>query len=234
MLPAATLPLAPSDLRRWQSECLGTILARRAEKRHFLVTATPGAGKTTLGLALGRALVGLDAIDQVRVVAPTREIRKQWQTGVARAGLRGSAITYAGVDHDPVAEAAAAAGARTLAILDECHHGGDDKSWGESIQAAFADAAFVLNLSGTPFRGDQARIPFVEYGPDGASVADFGYSYARAIEEDVCRPVEFTPVNCSILFRGEPTDDESARYCGKPLIRDKASSRPWCAPPMPT
>jgi superfamily II DNA or RNA helicase len=210
MLPTSTVPLAPSDLRLWQAECLDTLLARVPEKNHFLVTATPGAGKTTLGLRFGAALASRGLIDQIRVVAPTCEIVKQWQTGAGRVRLNAVAMTYAGVDGDPAVQAAAVARARTLVTFDECHHSGDSASWGQSMQAAFGDAAFILNLSGTPFREDMTRIPFVEYGSTGSSVADFEYSYSRAIEEGVCRPVEFEPVNCAILFRGTPTDDESA------------------------
>ena len=58
---------------------------------------------------------------------------------------------------------------RTLVVLDEIHHAGDAKSWGDAIREAFGDATRRLALTGTPFRSDDSPIPFVIYerGPDG-------------------------------------------------------------------
>src|SRR5690606_26926663 len=83
----------------------------------------------------------------------------------------------------------------TLVILDEAHHGGDALSWGEAIREAYGSAKRRLSLTGTPFRSDDATIPFVEYAPqaDGSriSVTDYDYGYARALTDGVVRPVIF-------------------------------------------
>jgi superfamily II DNA or RNA helicase len=46
-------------------------------------------------------------------------------------------------------------------------------------------------LSGTPFRSDNSPIPFVSYDESGFGLADYSYSYSRAVEEGVCRPTAF-------------------------------------------
>jgi superfamily II DNA or RNA helicase len=50
-------------------------------------------------------------------------------------------------------------------------------------------------LTGTPFRSDDAAIPFVRYEPDGngvlRSAADHTYGYADALADGVVRPVVF-------------------------------------------
>ena len=58
---------------------------------------------------------------------------------------------------------------RTLVILDEIHHAGDSRSWGDGVKAAFEPAVRRLMLTGTPFRSDDNPIPFVTYerGGDG-------------------------------------------------------------------
>ncbi len=54
-------------------------------------------------------------------------------------------------------------------ILDEIHHAGDSRSWGDGVKAAFEPAVRRLMLTGTPFRSDDNPIPFVTYerGGDG-------------------------------------------------------------------
>lgn len=51
----------------------------------------------------------------------------------------------------------------TFVILDEVHHAGDERAWGDGVRTAFELANRRLNLSGTPFRSDTASIPFVRY-----------------------------------------------------------------------
>src|SRR5207253_894310 len=78
---------------------------------------------------------------------------------------------------------------RTLVILDEIHHAGDSRSWGDGTKAAFEPAVRRLSLTGTPFRSDDNPIPFVAYerGDDGLprSRADTTYGYADALHDGV-------------------------------------------------
>ena len=87
----------------------------------------------------------------------------------------------------------------TIVILDEIHHSGDNKAWGESIKAAFRDAHRVLGLSGTPFRGDDNQIPFVEY-INGEAQAQFTYGYGDAIKDNFCRKVMFPSLDGGAEF----------------------------------
>ena len=78
----------------------------------------------------------------------------------------GVVVTYAQVASHPSRHRVRTENYRTLVVFDEIHHGGDAKSWGEAIREAVDDATRRLALTGTPFRGDDAAIPFVRYEPD--------------------------------------------------------------------
>jgi superfamily II DNA or RNA helicase len=207
-------PSAPAQprLRTWQR---AAVLAYEAEnpRRDFLVTATPGAGKTTFALALAGRLLARRAIDRVIVVCPTDHLRTQWAEAADRAGIAldaalsnavgpvrpdlvGYVTTYAQVAAKPALHAARASARRTLVVLDEVHHAGDGLSWGEAVATAFEQATRRLCLTGTPFRTrPDERIPFVRYAAEAdggwCSTADFSYGYREALRDGVVRPVVF-------------------------------------------
>jgi superfamily II DNA or RNA helicase len=204
-------PAAPR-LRAWQRAALEDYEAENP-RRDFLVTATPGAGKTTFALALAQRLIRRRAIDRVVVVCPTDHLRTQWAEAAHRGGialdaaltnavgpvrpdLAGYVTTYAQVAAKPALHAARVTAKRTLVILDEVHHAGDGLSWGEAVATAFEQAARRLCLTGTPFRTrPDERIPFVRYEQDAdggwCSSADFTYGYREALRDGVVRPVVF-------------------------------------------
>jgi superfamily II DNA or RNA helicase len=199
-------------LRAWQRTALDSYRSE-SRRRDFLVTATPGAGKTTFALALARALVEQRVIDRVIVVCPTDHLRKQWAEAADQAGLpldaaltnavgpvrpdlRGYVTTYAQVAAKPALHAARTSAKRSLVILDEVHHAGDGLSWGDAVATAFELAARRLCMTGTPFRTrPDERIPFVRYEADSdggwRSEADFTYGYREALRDGVVRPVVF-------------------------------------------
>ncbi len=209
MSVAPSAPAGPR-LRAWQREALAAY--EQADSADFLVTATPGAGKTTFALALAGGLLARRAVDRVIVVAPTDHLRTQWADAAAGVGLdldptmtnaqgpvrdgaHGYVTTYAQVAGRPAIHAARATRKRSLVILDEVHHAGDGLSWGEAVAEAFDGVQRRLSLTGTPFRtrADE-RIPFVRYETDGEllrSMADYGYGYRDALTDRVVRPVVF-------------------------------------------
>lgn len=214
-LPPAYPERAPwgtaQRLRAWQEEAIALYLDRDA--RDFLLSATPGAGKTTFALRLAATLRARGLIDRVTIVAPTEHLKTQWADAAARAGLRinprfsnadgatygqhflGAVVTYAQVSTKPMLHRRITESARTLVILDEIHHGGDALSWGEAIRVAFDPATRRLSLTGTPFRSDSAPIPFVQYAKDDSgqltSQTDYDFGYTRALSEGIVRPVVF-------------------------------------------
>jgi len=198
-------------LRLWQREALAKYETEVG--KDFLVTATPGAGKTTFALTLAVGLLSRRAVGRVIVVAPTDHLRTQWAqaaesfgialdptlsnaVGPLAADLHGYVTTYAQVAGKPTLHAARATSKRTLVIFDEIHHAGDGLSWGDAVALAFDNVSRRVCLTGTPFRTNTVeRIPFVRYEPDGdgglVSTADYSYGYREALRDRVVRPVVF-------------------------------------------
>ncbi|MEO7446905.1 MAG: DEAD/DEAH box helicase [Humibacillus sp.] len=227
-----------SKLRAWQQEALDRYLA--ASPRDFLAVATPGAGKTTYALRVATELLSAGVVQRVTVVAPTEHLKTQWADAAARVGIsldpkfsnsvgrhsedyHGVAVTYAQVASRPGLHRELTTARRTLVILDEVHHGGDAKSWGDAIREAFEPATRRLSLTGTPFRSDTSPIPFVTYELDAEgtllSSSDYTYGYAEALRDGVVRPVLFMAYGGSMRWRTKAGDELEADL-GTPMTRD--------------
>jgi len=225
-------------LRAWQEAALTAYL--RADARDFLAVATPGAGKTTYALRLATELMGRGVLERVTVVAPTEHLKTQWADAAGRVGISldpkfsnvagrhsddyaGVALTYAQVAARPALHRQLTTARRTLVILDEIHHGGDARSWGDAIREAFEPATRRLSLTGTPFRSDTSPIPFVRYEMDHAgiltSAADHTYGYAEALRDGVVRPVLFLAYGGAMRWRIR-AGDELAANLGEPMTKD--------------
>src|SRR4051795_8799997 len=208
-LAAPALPVWPETrpLRAWQRDALAALDAHDGESS--LASATPAAGKTTFGLKVAHDMLRTGRVNRVVVLGPTAHICRQWAADAARYGIdlepnrpnaegpeprdrQGIAVTYQAVAAGPRTHARAAK-RRTLVIADEPHHMGEHAAWGLKTREAFAGAAFRLLLSGTPFRSDNAAIPWVAYDADGVSRADYVYGYPQALVDGVCRPITFLP-----------------------------------------
>jgi superfamily II DNA or RNA helicase len=237
---------APSTraLRGWQRRALVRYLT--AKPRDFLLVATPGAGKTAFALRIAAELLADRSVDTITVVVPTEHLKTQWAMAAGADGIaldpkfrnsaahtsseyNGIVVTYAQVASHPTRHRVRTEGRRTLVIFDEIHHGGDAKSWGDSIVEAFGDATRRLALTGTPFRSDDAAIPFVRYEPDGngvlRSAADHTYGYADALADGVVRPVVFLAYSGETRWRDSAGEEYSARL-GEPASIEH-TARAW-------
>ncbi len=196
------------QLRPWQRAAFDKFAA--SEHADFLTVATPGAGKTTFALACARWALANER-RRIVVVAPTTHLKTQWVQAAHRMGLHldhqwspndgvakdvhGIVTTYQQVSTADTAKKLRGLANDAFVILDEVHHAGDERAWGDGVRTAFELANRRLSLSGTPFRSDTASIPFVRYeetGVGGEAQPDFTYGYADALRDGgVVRPVYF-------------------------------------------
>ncbi|MET0133282.1 MAG: DEAD/DEAH box helicase [Kibdelosporangium sp.] len=244
--PAQPAPSSPGQrpLRAWQRRAITKYLA--SKPRDFLAVATPGAGKTVFGLRLAAELLADRTVEAVTIVTPTEHLKHQWAgsansfgipidpefkntTGATSRDYRGVAVTYAQVAAHPTLHRVRTENRKTLVILDEIHHGGDAKAWGDAIREAFTPAVRRICLTGTPFRSDDSPIPFVSYEPDGAgamrSAADHTYGYSDALRDGVVRPVIFMAYSGEASWRTNAGEEFTARL-GEPLTQEQ-TARAW-------
>jgi superfamily II DNA or RNA helicase len=231
-------------LRAWQRKAM--VAYHRSRRDDFLAVATPGAGKTTFALRIAADLLDSGVVSQVTVVAPTEHLKTQWSQAAAGVGIaldpsfrnadvhtsadfHGAVVTYAQVGADPAVHKRRTLTRPTLVILDEIHHAGDARSWGEGVQTAFQPAVRRLALTGTPFRSDANPIPFVEYdrGNDGSlrSRPDSVYGYSHALTDGVVRPVMFLAYSGEARWRTSAGDELAVRL-GEPLTKE-LTSQAW-------
>lgn len=198
--------ITPVELRDWQRDSIAAYQARN--QRDYLQVATPGAGKTTFSLSVAQMLMEAGRIQRIIVVVPTNHLRIQWRGAAKKFGLQLSAtfsnkdyvvaddydgivVTYQSVASLPDLYRRHSASKPTLVIFDEIHHAGDKAGWGISIRAAFSEAERRLAITGTPFRSNAERIPFIRYDDRGELVPDNSYDYNAALNDGVCREVYF-------------------------------------------
>ena len=226
------------SLRAWQRRALVEYLRRK--DTDFLAVATPGAGKTTFALRVAAELLADGTVTAVTVVTPTEHLKNQWAKAAAAVGIpldptfrnsdgyttsdfRGVVITYAQVGMAPMVHRRRTMARPTLVILDEIHHAGHSRSWGEGVRVAFEHATRRLSLTGTPFRSDDNPIPFVTYerGPDGLlrSKADSFYGYGDALADGVVRPVIFLAYSGETRWRTSAGEELAVRL-GEPVTQD--------------
>jgi superfamily II DNA or RNA helicase len=132
-------------------------------------------------------------------------------------------LTYAQVGMAPAVHRRRTMTRPTMVILDEIHHAGDSRTWGDGVKSAFEEAERRLMLTGTPFRSDDNPIPFVTYerGENGLqrSRSDSVYGYSDALREGVVRPVIFLAYSGETRWRTSAGDELAARL-GEPMTKD--------------
>src|SRR3954454_20032213 len=237
-MPPRPAPEASPNLRAWQRRALVEYLRRRSED--FMAVATPGAGKTTFALRIAAEMLADGTVEAITVGCPTEHLKTQWAVSAARVGIQvdhsfrnadihssrdfhGAVLTYAQVGMAPAVHRRRTMTRPTMVILDEIHHAGDSRTWGDGVKAAFEEAERRLMLTGTPFRSDDNPIPFVTYerGEDGLprSRSDSSYGYADALRDGVVRPVLFMAYSGETRWRTSAGDELAARL-GEPMTKD--------------
>jgi superfamily II DNA or RNA helicase len=228
-------------LRPWQRAAFD--LFRANTGRDYLAVATPGAGKTTFALTCARAELA-DENRPLIVVAPTSHLKIQWSRAAHRMGLQldpdwspgdglardvhGLVTTYQQLATGNAASKLAGISAEGFVILDEIHHAGHEKAWGDGVRKSFGHAHKRLALSGTPFRSDAVPIPFVRYDNTAEGElahADYTYGYADALRDGgVVRPVYFPRVDGDMEWTTASGDVVSANFQDE-LTKDHMSMR---------
>ena len=248
--PPCNLAKGANMLREWQQQAKEDFLT--CGKPDFLLSATPGAGKTRFALDLARDLLTAGEIERVIVVVPSDTLRQQWadqgdafgiplmpvsdSADYDKTGYRGCVVTYQQLRYGAQLLRRVTR-FRTLAILDEIHHAGDNRSWGEDLRVAVELATYRLALTGTPWRRDKrSPIPFVRYDDDDKIIVDYAYEYGQAVADGVCRAIEFHAydgnANWRDPFLAEPMvsvdlTDVSTNDIGIALDTVFAPSSPW-------
>lgn len=201
-------------LRPWQAQAI-----QKAEhwfldqdEKHFLVNAAPGAGKTICASVIAKRLIDRGAIERVIVIAPRREVVRQWGEDFRTiTGREMTKVTGADGDVDDYGNDLCATWAaiqalsepfqyicqnyRTLVICDEHHHAAVEAAWGSGADSAFGDAKYVLILTGTPIRSDGKETVWFLYDRHGRidhpDDGMFTLSYGQAVDRGYCRPITF-------------------------------------------
>ena len=233
-----TWPSNP-PLRRWQERFLERWLLlcdpNAGGQKDFLMAVVPAAGKTTASLKAAHEGLSRGWFGRIVVVVPSLNLVNQWIESAAEKGISlkeiedygrgitapkdfaGIVTTYQTVAANPERfRAYTSRGEPVFVIGDEIHHCGEAEnlSWGEGMLRAFNHNGTIrLTSSGTPFRTDNASIPFVEYDDkmieiDGSKAeiqrvarADFEYSYGEALRDGVVRDIFFPTWDSKLSWR---------------------------------
>ena len=194
-------------VNRFYASALQQIGKPPAEIQAFILHAFPGCGKSLAQTLVARVLIEQNIIDQVIICVPSKLLRAQMENDASRIGLflnmkrlevlpnqHGIVTTYAQVGYTNPDDGRMinaerlrdiCKSKRTMVIADEMHHLGEQGNWGEAFEAAFSQHAIVrLMTSGTPFRSDNQRLPWVRYRKKKIDLSPpHAYSYGYGISE---------------------------------------------------
>jgi superfamily II DNA or RNA helicase len=225
-------------LRRWQErfvESWKLLCDPKADgQKDFLMAVVPAAGKTTASLKAAHEGLSLGWFGRIVVIVPSRFLVGQWINSAAEKGIAlnvvedygtgvtepgdsaGIVTTYQAIAANPEKFRTYSSRVLTFVIGDEIHHCGekDHLAWGEGMRIAF-DHKMTMRLvsSGTPFRSDNARIPFVHYDEKKiekengvieyqlVARADFEYQYGEALRDGVVRDIFFPTWDGKLTWR---------------------------------
>ncbi len=190
-------------LRPWQADCVEQIVDKKERGgKHFFCLAATASGKTFMAAEAAKRLIELGAIDAVLCFCPTNEIqfgiRNTFQAHLQKAfdgslPSIGSVHTYQGMLFQSKEFWNCLSELRVMIIFDEIHHCAGtaftrNNAWGSQIlHRMVEEAAFVLCLSGTPWRSDKLPITTAIYDQCNNIQCDYTYGLADAVHDGVCR-----------------------------------------------
>ncbi|MCH8493684.1 MAG: DEAD/DEAH box helicase family protein [Idiomarina sp.] len=211
-------------LRSWQLDCVKSAkTAFSLGQKNYLALATPGAGKTVMAAFLAKTLLDNGQIDHVICFAPSKTVTKaiaETFSSILGRGMDGfigdvgAVYTYQFLAMNNSKNWQILSNHRVLLVFDEIHHAGGSvealaNSWGREILTKLKDkASFILSMTGTPWRSDNAPITLARYiEPDWRVACDYTYGLAQAVRDGVCRAPEIR------LFDNSCLRVESESYC---------------------
>lgn len=198
------------ELRKWQEDFIPLPrLKYDDDKSNFLAHVGVGAGKT---FATIKALEEFGNEFKYIIISPSENVKRNWCYSFKELTSKdidwkysfkydfqnnfdGVSITYQALNDNNMSFLLRnnIIDEKTIIICDEIHHCGENKSWGWSVKNLCELAGFSIFLTGTPFREDEEKIPFVDY-KDGKVELDYTYAYSKLVEDKV---------SCGITFEKE-------------------------------
>ena len=153
----------PLTIRPWQNSAISKAINWFDQKKDnkFLINAAPGAGKTICAALIAKKLIEKGEIDRVIVIAPRREVVKQWKDEYKTITNR-TMLVVVGPNEDIGVDVCATWNSvqaqqglfqevceknKTLVICDEHHHAAINAVWGSSAGSSFEKAKYVLVLT---------------------------------------------------------------------------------------
>ena len=192
--------------RKWQKD-FKQVWDRMDQDKPFLCTVIPGGGKTMAALWVSHKWLRERPGRKLIIVVPSDNLKTQWQEEAARwFGIElktqdvdiptneiydGFCVTYQSLRSSELWFRRFCYNNESILILDEPHHCSEDKIWGERVETAFEYAKRKLLLSGTPFRTDGTKIPYVQYDARGFCKSDYRYDYPEALRDRIVRYIKF-------------------------------------------
>lgn len=233
----------------WQARCVDAVLTSLAGgNRDFLVNATPGAGKTTMTSKLARQMFKSDAINFVVVIAPSgnvcanfvkdmgtegitlkriesgSELRAMLTDGIG-TNVQGFCLTAGMLLANAGDIAKLIKLKRVLHVSDEAHHNGEELEWGKAALAVSDEAVLRLGLSGTPYRSDNERIPFLHYDENGESVPQFNFTFEEAQDAGLITDIHFESVGGFVGVLNTKVSKKVIRYDFSDDLDDDTATR---------
>ena len=191
-------------LRIWQRKCIELAIKKfKSDQKHFLVLATPGAGKTHMSATLAKKLINDDLVDLVLCFSPSTLVSIDFKEALStqlnakfdgKIGAAGQSLTYQYMQYLDDRFWDLFTNFRVLVIFDEIHHcsgsnTSNANSWGEQIILNIQEkAAYTIALTGTPWRSDNMPIALSNYCYKTQKIlCDYSYGLKEAITDNVCR-----------------------------------------------